>query len=174
MHWTVSSIRRSDDRHAATVSVSRHRSHLLRDGRELVGSLKCHIHQLGRQGDRAHETKLHISEYVCASACIGTGGSSPIGTHSQGLDFQLLAWTPQGLDQWHHTLQPRRLSNWNNTLFFWCSIILCVCGRRWRVVASTLMYSDASINWIGLHILHFPSHTRGTEKNSWSYYRSSI
>lgn len=36
-----------------TASVSRQRAHLLRDGRELVVSLKCHIHQLGRQGDRA-------------------------------------------------------------------------------------------------------------------------
>lgn len=57
-----------------------------------------------------HETKLHISEYVCASACIGAGVSSPIGTHSQGLDFQLLPRTPQGLEWWHHTLWPRTLS----------------------------------------------------------------
>lgn len=52
------SIRQETWRSSASLRVS---SHLLRDGRELVGSLKCHMHQLSRQGDGALSRKLNCT-----------------------------------------------------------------------------------------------------------------
>lgn len=73
-----------DEKPAAqvTVSVRCLCSHLLRDGRELAGSV-TYISSVLRDTGLCDEMKLHISEYVCVRELLGTGGSSPVDTHSQ-------------------------------------------------------------------------------------------
>lgn len=154
--------------------VSRPRPRLWRDRQELAGRLRCHIHQRWPSGTGCSvaKKKLHISEYVYVDTCSGSRSLNPywhveLNTRYSITGSDALGTTGTAM---HFVVEKAIKAIIGTKLFLWCAIRifffkLRVWGRRrkWGLVSS-LISSDMGLNWTGLHILHFPSYTRGMRK----------
>lgn len=90
------------DRKDTSGSASYHCSCLWRDGQELAGSLRCHIHQPWLSGTGSSVTKWNctwVSMWVRMHVR-GAGAANTIDMYSWRPRIQLLAGTPRGSEWW--------------------------------------------------------------------------